>query len=116
VNIERLKTIYAIIDGIPAKNIDLRYLGNRSKLDKSLRICPLGWLMKHPDYEHLFKGASYLDDCYFAIAEYLETSHPLAEALFTSPYDSYLDRRPFFSDSQVTDKKLWQARVKAYLA
>ena len=123
----RLREAYAIIDGIPDDRFDLRHFANSDDPhDCGTIACAAGWLAMHPKFNALGltltgKGAEF------------SCLTPQSQTR-TSPMDAIAQvlRRPRFEAGQLfgsrnhpkyepegsenmTDKQLWQARVRELL-
>lgn len=129
-NYELLKEAYAIIGGIPDNVIDLDAV-QRSEgetLDCGTVCCAAGWLAHHPKFQALGLGLPYsglvcgsllLKGRLVSYAEAISAVFDIDGDTATSLFCSSRFRRGLLYDVRCdydTDKDLWLARVRKYLA
>ena len=128
-NYELLKQAYAIIDGIPDQAFNLHSIilkgGQKNQLECGTIACAVGWLSLHPTilkddkikfvtkgtYKLLWKSKIHNFGRYVGYTHAMEhlfnISHNNAFQLFKT--------RDIGEGKGLTDKQVWQKRVKDYL-
>jgi hypothetical protein len=123
-NYELLKEAYAIIDGIPETSIVLGTprLKEGTSLDEGTVCSPEGWLALHPTFTQV--GLSLSADgveVRFNGEPSSGTAASVMALVFDLPADQaaqlFGDRGIFTAgdDSGLSDKRLWQRRLREYL-
>lgn len=140
--IELIKDAYAIVDGVPDKNLNLRYFLTKGNLRRRYEVpkyylkplmadcgtiaCAAGLIAMHPGM--VARGLKLLHNerpggfapafgslrGYDALSEFFGLSYHEVSYLFGSRGESSYDDQLF--TPTMTDKQLWLARVRTFLA
>jgi len=130
-NFERLAIAYAIIDGIPDKNLDLE--STFTKIERSISndvplptcgaiACAAGWLSLHPDFKKDFKNLvsrwewTNWDLWIGTLSRVFNLPDGDIQDLFGPRGNSSLDLElGAHTLEYFTDKQLWLSRVRVFL-
>lgn len=119
-NYELLKDAYAIIDGIPGRQISLHNVvtAKGPALDNGTICCAAGWLAHHPKFQALglgfkrkhghlsYRGRTYTGAFQYQMADLFNISHAVSTRLFDAAQP----------EEEGTDKQVWLNRVVAFLS
>lgn len=129
-NVERLRTLYAIIAGIPDERVDLENWRNKNEFDCGTIACAVGWACSYPEFnkqgltvaaDHIspiFKTATQEYYGWYAAENFFGLSASESRALFLkSPVQYYLDAISpgFAEDAGMSDKRKVLRRIRYLL-
>lgn len=119
-NTELLREAYAIIDGIPAENINLFDITTKMSRDLCGTVaCAAGWLALHPEFRKktglsISKNGSLLRrgvyDTYDTTLSRVFSCAPAEARQLFGPRVGFM-----YDEYPITDKEVWQRRVRYYL-